>query len=145
VFDLTGRDAEQVKTLWAQLARAGLFDLSSHQPGFESRYGFVAGASTHADRLHTIRSVFERSGVLIDPHTADAVKVATNYTEPDVPMLILETALPAKFAPTIFEATGQHPPVPDALQGLPDLPQRVQILDNDAAQVGDYVRQHALL
>jgi len=145
VFDLTGRDAEQVKTLWAQLARTGMFDLSSHQPSFESRYGFVAGASTHADRLHTIRSVFERSGVLIDPHTADAVKVAADYTEPDIPMLILETALPAKFAATIFEATGQQPPVPDALQGLSDLPQRVQILDNDAAQVGRYVRQHALL
>jgi len=145
VFDLTGRDAEQVKTLWAQLARVGMFDLSGHQPSFESRYGFVAGTSTHADRLHTIRSVFERSGVLIDPHTADAVKVAAAYTEPDVPMLVLETALPAKFATTIFEATGQQPSVPDALQGLPDLPQRVQILGKDAAQVGDYVRQHALL
>jgi len=145
VFDLVERDAKQVRTLWAQLASEGLFDLSDCLPRFEAQYGFVAGRSTHADRLHTIRSTFERTGVLIDPHTADAVKVAAAYTEPNIPMLILETALPAKFAATIEQATGQLPPVPQHLRDLQDLPQRMHLMDNDAAQVAAYVRQHACL
>src|SRR5690606_24949622 len=95
VYDLVDRDPARVRELWAGLARDGQFDLSSYLPLFESRYGFQAGASSHADRLATIRSVHERSGVLIDPHTADGVKVARQYVEPGIPMLVLETALPA--------------------------------------------------
>jgi len=145
VFDLTGRDSEQVRALWAQLGNDGMFDLSHYQSRFEAEYGFVAGCSTHADRLHTIRTVHQRTGVLIDPHTADAVKVAASFTEADVPMLVLETALPAKFAATIEEAIDQSPPVPAVLQGLQNLPQRVQVMENNVRQVGEYVRQHALL
>jgi len=145
VFDLVGRDPQRVRALWAQLAGEGAFDLGDCLSRFESQYGFVAGSSTHAERLHTIRSTFERTGILIDPHTADAVKVAAAYTEPNVPMLVLETALPAKFAATIQQAIGQLPPVPQHLRDLHKLPQRVQQMDNDAAQVGNYVRQHALL
>ena len=143
VFDLVGRDPERVKALWAQLATEGSFDLSEFKPQFEAQYGFVAGVSSHADRLNTIRSTFERTSTLIDPHTADAVKVAAEYAEPGIPMLVLETALPAKFGETIQEAIGQLPPVPEHLSELQDLPQRVQIVENDAALVRDYIRQHA--
>ena len=145
VFDLVGRDPERVKALWAQLSAEGAFDLSEYKPKFESQYGFVAGASSHADRLQTIRDTFERTGVLIDPHTADAVKVAADYVEPGVPMLVLETALPAKFGETIQEAIGQLPPVPEHLGDLQNLPQRVEVVENDAEQVREYVRKHALI
>lgn len=145
VFDLVGRDAARVKALWAQLATEGAFDLSSYKPLFESQYGFVAGVSTHADRLNTIRDTFKRTGTLIDPHTADAVKVAADFVEPGIPMLVLETALPAKFGETIQEAIGELPPVPAHLGELQSLPQRVEVLDNDAEQVREFVRRYALV
>src|SRR5690606_36896437 len=104
VFDLVGRDPQRIKALWADLARDGHFDLSSLKPAFESQYGFVAGTSTHDDRLSVIRATHEATGVLIDPHTADGVKVAREHVEPGVPMLVLETALPAKFSETIEAA-----------------------------------------
>ncbi|WP_397475664.1 threonine synthase [Pusillimonas sp.] len=143
VFDLVGRDAGRVAQLWQQLERDGRFDLSELKPQFESRYGFVAGVSTHQDRLKTIRSVYDDTGILIDPHTADAVKVAAEHPDPDIPMLVLETALPVKFTETIREATGQVAPVPEHLQDLSSLPQRVQIMDCKAAHVKDYIRQNA--
>ncbi|TFL09318.1 threonine synthase [Pusillimonas caeni] len=145
VFDLVGRDAGKVAQLWKQLEQQGEFDLSELKPQFESRYGFIAGISTHQDRLKTIRSVYDDTGVLIDPHTADAVKVAAEHADPDTPMLVLETALPVKFADTIREATGQIAPVPEHLQDLPGLPQRVQVMACDAGLVKDYIRQHAEL
>src|SRR5690606_30849291 len=104
VYDLTGRDPERVRALWGNLERDGCFDLSALQPTCESRYGFVAGASTHGDRLAVIRSTYDAAGVLIDPHTADGVKVARDFVEPGIPMLVLETALPAKFSDTIEAA-----------------------------------------
>jgi threonine synthase len=144
VFDLVDQDAGRVRALMDELRATGQFDLSALKPLLAGRYGFAAGVSTHADRLATIRAVRDESGVLIDPHTADGVHVARAHLEPGVPMLVLETALPAKFAETIVEATGTQPEVPAALRDLDQLPQRVQVMDCDARQVADYVARHAL-
>ena len=103
----------------------------------------MSGASTHADRLATIRSVYDESGVLVDPHTADGVKVAREFVEPGVPMLVLETALPAKFSETIEEALGRPAPPPGNLADLESLPQRVEVMDCDAAAVRRYLEAHA--
>lgn len=144
VFDLLDRDPTRVAACWKQLAQTGEFDLSALQPSFEARYGFVGGVSTHADRIQTIRNVYESTGVLIDPHTADGVKVAAQYVESGVPMLVLETALPVKFGDTIKEATGMSAPVPPHLRDLSSLPQRVQVMDCDLDLVRNYISEHAL-
>lgn len=142
IFDLLDQDPERVRDCWEQLKNNGKFDLSDLLPLFESRYGFVTGVSTHADRLQTIKSVYEASGVLIDPHTADGVKVAAKYVEEGIPMLVLETALPAKFSETIEEAIGQPAPVPAHLQGLADLPQRFEVMNCETELVRNYIVQH---
>uniref|UniRef100_UPI00356A33CC threonine synthase n=1 Tax=Polaromonas sp. TaxID=1869339 RepID=UPI00356A33CC len=107
VFDLLGRDATRVADLFgAQLTKNGRFDLSA-DPVFQSaarHYGFASGKSTHADRLHTLRDTFQRFGTMIDTHTADGLKVARAHLQAGVPMVVLETALPIKFAETIEEA-----------------------------------------
>jgi threonine synthase len=143
VFDLLGQDADRVRACWQQLTDQGYFDLSDMKPQFESRYGFAAGASTHQNRLDTIRRVQQETGVLIDPHTADGVSVALQHIEPGIPMLVLETALPAKFNDTIRQATGNDAPVPDHLKDLASLPQRVQVLECSVQAVRQYIEQHA--
>lgn len=143
VYDLVGRDAERVAGLWRELSREGYFDLSGMKPELERRYGFVAGCSTHQDRLATIRAVHARTGVLIDPHTADGVKVAASFVEPGIPMLVLETALPAKFSEVIEEALGMPAPLPAGLENLESLPQRFTVLPCDVASVRAYITEHA--
>jgi len=143
VYDLVGQDPARVQALWAQLASDGYFDLSDHAPEFEARYGFVAGASSHQNRLDTIRATFAATGVIIDPHTADALHVARRYTEPGVPMLVLETAQPAKFSDTIVAALGRPAPLPAHLADLESRPQRVQVVDASVAAVRDVIVQQA--
>jgi len=143
VFDLVGRDSERVAGLWRALSQEGFFDLSSMKPELERRYGFAAGFSTHQDRLTTIRAVHARSGVLIDPHTADGVKVAAGFVEPGIPMLVLETALPAKFSEVIEEALGIPAPLPPGLENIESLPQRFTVLPCDVASVRAYLTEHA--
>jgi threonine synthase len=144
VFDLLGRDAERTRELFAHgVARDGFFDLSA-DPLFAqaaSRYGFVSGKSCHADRLATIRAVFERFGMVIDTHTADGVKVAREHVGAE-PMIVLETALPIKFAATIEEALGRLPERPAKFIGIEDLPKRVQRLPADVEQVKAYIAAH---
>ncbi len=143
VYDLLGRDGSHVAALWKALGAEGQFDLSQHKPRFESEYGFVAGTSTHADRLATIRRVMDSCGVLVDPHTADGVKVAAPFVEPGIPMLVLETALPAKFSDVVQEALGRPAPVPPGLEGLEDLPQKVEVMPCDVQSVRQYIIDHA--
>lgn len=143
VFELVERNGEKVTALWQELAGSGYFDLSHLKPLFESKYGFVGGVSTHADRLSTIKAVHESTGVLIDPHTADGVKVARSFVEPGIPMLVLETALPAKFSETIQEAIGRPASPPTHLRDLGALPQKVQIFDCNVEQIRRYIQDHA--
>ena len=145
VFDLLGRDGARVKAFFGEgLAREGRFDLSA-DPLFgeaTSHYGFRSGRSTHADRLATIRDTFKRHGVMIDTHTADGVKVAREHLQAGVPMIVLETALPIKFAETIVEALGQQPHRPPQFEGIEALPKRVQVMPANTAAVQTYITEH---
>ncbi len=139
-FDLVGRDGARVRELWRRLEQDGEFDLS-HSAFWRQvpATGFVSGHSTHADRIATIRSVFDRYRVMIDPHTADGVKVGLEYREPLVPLICLETALPVKFAETIRAALGRDPERPAELAGLEDLPQRFKVIPNDVGALKRYI------
>ena len=143
VYDLLGRDPARLKALWDELAAQGSFDLSAYKPQF-AQHGFVSGTSTHADRLATIRQVHAETGVVIDPHTADGVKVALPFVEPGVPMLVLETALPVKFSATIEEALGQPAPRPAGFENIEQLPQRVQTVNGDAQTIKDLIAAEAV-
>ena len=142
VFDLTGRDGAQTKALFHdQLNATGSFDLSASS-AFQSvakTYGFVSGKSTHADRLATIRRVYAQTGSMIDTHTADGVKVAREHLQPGIAMVVLETALPIKFAETIEEALGQLPPRPARFEGIEALPKRVKVMPPDVVLIKRYI------
>ena len=144
VFDLVGRDPAVVRELWAKVDAGGSFDLSAtphyaRLPGF----AFASGSSSHADRLATIRTCFSRYGMTVDTHTADGLKVALEQRTPDMPMLVLETALPVKFEETIVEALGQRPERPADLAGIENLPQRVEVMDVDVEAVKRFVAAHS--
>jgi threonine synthase len=76
---------------------------------------------------------------MIDPHTADGLKVGLAQRRPGLPLVCLETALPAKFAETIQEALGREPERPAALQGIEKLPQRCEVMDADLAKLKSYI------
>jgi threonine synthase len=144
VFDLTNRDPAAVAALWREVEARGGFDLSGTPLGHRLHdAGFVSGRSTHADRLNTIRMLAERYDVVVDPHTADGVKVGLEHRETGVPLICIETALPAKFAATIQEALGYKPKRPPAYEGLEALPQRFVTLPADPAAVKAYLAEHA--
>jgi len=142
VFDMLGRDGVRIKALFHdQLQAKGSFDLSDNE-AFKSAattYGFLSGKSTHANRLATIQNVHAQFNDIIDTHTADGVKVAREHMQDGVPMIVLETALPIKFAETIEEALGRLPPRPPQFEGIEALPKRVTLLPADVAEIKSYI------
>ena len=144
VYDLVGRDPAPLRELWRRLDAEGEFDLTGTP--YWSRVphtGFVSGRSTHAERLATIKKVYQKHGVMIDPHTADGVKVGLEYREPGVPLVCLETALPAKFAETIRAALGRDPQRPAEYAGLEARPQRFELIEADVEQLKRIIARHA--
>lgn len=148
VYDLLGGDAARVASLFKKVETHGGFDLSGRagSDGDEfsrvDQFGFASGKSTHTDRLNTIRDADARYRLTIDTHTADGVKVAREYWEPEVPMIVLETALPAKFNETIREALGRDAERPAGFEHIESLPQRFDVMAPDVAEIKRYIAQH---
>jgi threonine synthase len=144
IFDVVGRDPVAVRDLWLRIEHDGGFDLAATPYwAMVQASGFVSGSSTHADRIHTIRDIHGRTGVTLDPHTADGVKVAREVADPDVPLVCVETALPAKFGATIREALGHDPERPAVYADLESRPQHSTLLPPDVGRVKDYIVAHA--
>ena len=144
VFDLLDRDAARTADLFGvQVPQRGGFTLAPDEFARVAGFGFVSGRSAHADRVATIRDTWQRHRVMIDTHTADGLKVAREHLDPGVPMIVLETALPAKFAATIREALGREPDRPAALAALESLPRRFTVLPAQVEAVRRYIEQHA--
>ena len=145
VFDLLNRDAARVKHLFHdQLNQTGQFDLGQ-DPLFaqaKTQFGFLSGKSTHADRLQTIQNIYADNHVMVDTHTADGLKVAVPLAKPGVPMLVLETALPIKFAATLVEALGRQPDRPTKFEGIEALPKRVLVMPKSVEAVKAYIAKH---
>jgi threonine synthase len=139
VFDLLGRDGARVKALFSRPA----FTLAPSEHARIADFGFVSGRSTHADRLATIRGTWQRHDVMVDTHTADGLKVGREHRRPGVPMLVLETALPAKFSETIREALGREPERPPGFEGIEALPKRFVVVPPDVPAIKQYIAAHA--
>jgi threonine synthase len=144
VFDLVGRDGARTRALFEDaLSREGRFAVTPQEFARIGAFGFVSGRSSHSDRVATIRALAQDAGTVIDPHTADGVKVARELARPGETVIVLETALPAKFASTIVEALGREPERPASLRGIEALPRRVQVMPADTARIKAYIEQHA--
>ena len=148
IYDLLDGDTTRLVTLFKKVETEGGFDLSGG-PGSDgdefkniARFGFESGKSVHADRLNTIRQVEKNYGITVDTHTADGIKVALENLQPGVPMIVLETALPAKFNETIQEALGRDAERPAGFENIEALPQRFEVMSADVEKMKLYIAQH---
>jgi threonine synthase len=151
IHDLLDGDAERVAALFHNVETSGGFDLSG-QAGSDgdefkkiAQFGFQSGKSVHTDRLNTIRQVEQKYGITIDTHTADGIKVALEHIEQGVPMIVLETALAAKFNETIQEALGRDALRPAGFENIEALPQQFTLMTSDVTEMKAFIAQHTAL
>ncbi len=145
VFDMVGRDPATVRALWAQIERDGRLRPRRHAALGARRGVGLRVRDEHARRPASRRSATShaRCGVVVDPHTADGLKVGREHRDRGVPLVCIETALPAKFAATIREALGRDPERPAAYADLEARPQRCAVLPADVERVKAYIAAHA--
>jgi threonine synthase len=143
IFDLTGRDAAKVRELWQAVDSGRAFDIVGTPLWEKIRKSHItSGTSNHEARMSTIRKIYEKYGVLVDTHTADGLKVGLEYREKDIPLICLETALPAKFSESIVEAVGHEPNRPAGYENLENLPQRYVVMNADVVAIKTFIAEH---
>ena len=104
---------DRARRLFArQLESRAAFDFSGTPEFARSRVRLRLRHAAPTPTASPRSAVHERYGVTIDPHTADGVKVARRHLRDGVPMLVLETAMPAKFAETSARRSARSRSVP---------------------------------
>ncbi|QVL45789.1 MAG: threonine synthase [Methylophilaceae bacterium] len=140
IYDLLDQNGDKVRDLWAGIDQGGAFNIQ-HLLKKVSTFGFVSGSSNHEARMKVIRATYAKYGVVIDTHTADGLKVALAYKQQGKPMVVLETALPAKFEDALVEALGEVPPRPAILKGIEDLPQKFTVMDVSVDAIKAFIQE----
>lgn len=139
LFEMNGRDGGMTADQLQRFRDRGLLNVEQDQYEQWIAPTFRAARANDHDTLSTIRSVYEETGMLIDPHTAVGVKAARELAEDGVTMLTLATAHPAKFPDAVERATGVRPELPEHLADLFSKPERTNDLPNDLAAVEAFV------
>ena len=139
IFDLIGRDSRALRGYWDQVDNGGSFEFDKETMNKVLGFGFTSSSSKHKNRINLIKKFYDEYEVIIDTHTADGVKASIDHLSEDIPMLVLETALPIKFEKSVLEAIGKKPVRPDALVDLEKIDQRFEVFDNSTALVKDFI------
>ena len=142
LFELLDRDGAAVAEQLDRFRASGSFRLDPvlHAALADGWAGARFDDGTVRDCIATEA---DRSGVLLDPHSAVGVLAARACRrDPSVPMVALATAHPAKFPDAVADATGIRPPLPERLADLHERPERLTRLPNDLAVVQEFVEAH---
>lgn len=138
LFDRVERDVVGLVNMLETFEQTGALQVSANDVVDPL---FAAGVGDRATTLDTIRRYHKTHDYLLDPHTAVGVAVGEQFMEPDVPLIALATAHPAKFSQAIIDATGQDLAHHPRLDALKDAPTRCTALPAEQAVVRAYIEE----
>ncbi len=142
LFEAYGRDAAAIRTLMEGLKQSGAFAIGDKALK-AIRKEFRAGRATQKQVAKTIAETLEKTGYLLDPHTATGVFVAAKNARPASPMVTLATAHPAKFPAAVKSASGIDPALPSWLADMMQREERFEILDPELDTVEAFIGRYS--
>lgn len=142
LFEAHDRDPAAIRTLMDGLKQSGAFAIEDKALK-AIRKEFRAGRATQKQVAKTIAETLEKTGYLLDPHTATGIFVAAKNTRAGSPMVTLATAHPAKFPAAVKSASGIDPALPSWLADMMDREERFEILDPELATVEAFIGRHS--
>lgn len=105
IYTIAGQDAEKTADLMAQLREKGTYGIT---PEMQARLAdFEGGFATEEQTKEAIRITYEKTGYVMDPHTAVAAYVCEQYRKNSGDArkcLVASTASPYKFIHSVMTA-----------------------------------------
>jgi threonine synthase len=142
LFDLFDRDGAALAKAMTEFRSTGKF-AAPQKNWAKIQDLFHAAALDDTGTLEVMKTLYGKTGELIDPHSAIGIHAAAQCrTDRETPIVALGTAHPAKFPDAVQRATGIRPELPAFLADLHDRPERMAGLPNNLRAVQDYVLSH---
>jgi threonine synthase len=141
LFHLFGNNSARLKEAFAELKEHGRISCTPEEMA-QVRQDFCSASVDQAGTLEEIRDFYEKTGYLLDPHTAVGVRAALEQLPPDSARICLATAHPAKFSETVEQSLGFQAPVPESVKELQDKPTRCETMDADIEKVRAFFIAH---
>ena len=105
IYIIAGQDAERDAELMARLREEGVYEITAEMR--EKLEDFAGGFATEDECRETIRRTYERTGYVMDTHTAVAAAVCAQHRREsgdDRKCLVVSTASPYKFIHSVMSA-----------------------------------------
>jgi len=142
LFEAGNRNSDEIRSKMNSLAQSGAFLIDDKSLAQISK-SFVVGSSSEKETAAAIKSTYEQSGYLLDPHSAVGVHVARQKMDANFPMITLATAHPAKFPDAVQAASSVFPSLPPMLSDIHDRSEKCELLANDPQIIQEYIRRHS--
>ena len=142
LFYLLGEDSESLCGLMESFSSSKSLQFDE-QLQAKVREDFTALTVDKAATIEQISDFHQRTGYVLDPHTAVGVRAGEQLSDPDIPVVCLATAHPAKFGEAVQQAIGQDPEMPASLQGIEEREKRCDLINADTEQVKAYLVERA--
>ena len=139
MFEASGRDAVWMAGAMKEFSRSRRLEIpATVLAALRARY--QAGSANDSDTIGAIERTHRESGIIVDPHTAVGLAVAQKIAAtPKVPVVVLATAHPAKFAAAVTQAIGKTGEFPYQLARIMALEERYTVLPNEVGAVRTFV------
>ena len=105
IYTIAGQDAQKDVELMTQLKEKGVYEITAEMK--EGLKDFVGGFATEEEVKETIHDTYQKTGYVMDTHTAVAAHVCTQYrkdTKDEKKCLVASTASPYKFVRNVMTA-----------------------------------------
>ncbi|MBJ6364020.1 threonine synthase [Paenibacillus sp. GCM10012307] len=137
LFYLYNEDASQVADLMRQFKTEGKIVIDSEKLK-QVQADFAAHGVKNDECLDAIRTTYESTGYLLDPHTACGIAASSPYTGSDELTVTLATAHPAKFDESI-QLVNIKQEFPVQISQLFDKPQYQTVVEHSKADVVEHI------
>tara|TARA_B100001093_G_scaffold191935_1_gene184424 strand:- start:915 stop:1760 length:846 start_codon:yes stop_codon:yes gene_type:complete len=114
-------------------AKVDLSDLPANNDGF------VTSSVSDIETIKRMRLTYDRTGYILDPHTAVGLDVGSRKRNHEIPLVSLATAHPAKFPSLLSEALPEvrvSHPIIESLEGLPT---RKVHMENNSSAIKEFI------
>ncbi|WP_457755738.1 threonine synthase [Thermodesulfatator indicus] len=143
LYYLLNEEPSRVREAMEHFSQTGKLAFSAEEIA-KVKKDFLSASISQKETLAMIASFYEKTGYVLDPHTAVGVAAGFKFKD-ERPMIALATAHPAKFPEAVKQAIGREPEKPESLKGLEEKPKRVKVLPAKIEKVKEFVAQNALI
>ena len=139
IYDLTDEDDEKTIIAMRDIKEKGDYKIDQKKLD-KIKLNFLSSRMSEEEVLKTIKSVYEKFDIVLDPHSAigygafDKVNLSGNN-------IVLATAHPCKFPEAIKNSINLKADLPDELMFIMDEKEKYDIIDNNVDKVKQHIKE----